>query len=193
MLDYILLNVVHPKNCPTICLPIANYTSAPTLTHAPVHQYLAHIEEDKLDTMCRKQSMIGLPKWPYHHEPFSCPVCTSCKFAHPAKGHTIDTSTFDKGALLHIDFSFWDVIPHWGFASMLTIVDARARMLWIFCTPNKWPPLDILLFHASQGEDKCTWYLSWWRWSSHMFHRFHRISQDRSQGNSWNDWWLHIS
>ena len=62
MLDYILLNVVHPKNCPTICLPIANYTSAPTLTHAPVHQYLAHIEEDKLDTMCRKQSMIGLPK-----------------------------------------------------------------------------------------------------------------------------------
>ena len=136
MLDYITLSVIIPKNCPIICLPITNYSYSPTLSCAVVHQCLAHIGEDEFDTMCHQQSMIGLPKCPFQCEAYSCPICTSCKYAHPAKGHTIDTSNINNGELLHIDVSFWDVVSHQGFTSMLTIFDTHTSYGFFVLLPS---------------------------------------------------------
>ena len=33
-----------------------------------------------------------------------------------------------------------------GFTSVLNIVDAKTRKLWIFCTPSKTPSLDVVKF-----------------------------------------------
>jgi hypothetical protein len=56
------------------------------------------------------------------------------KFSHPPKG---PTKQIDHLLLLHIDFGFLDTASHRGFTSMLLIIDAKTRMLWIFCAKNK--------------------------------------------------------
>ena len=48
--------------------------------------------------------------------------------------------------MLHIDFTFYNVTSIRGFVALLTIVDAKTHMLWVFATPNKQPPLRVILF-----------------------------------------------
>ncbi len=94
--------------------------------------------------MCQHGSLLGLPKKPFPTTTTICPVCIKAKFSHPPKGRTLDTSTLPRGALLHIDFAFWDVTSLRGFTSMLCIIDAQTRMLWVFCTASKGPPIHII-------------------------------------------------
>jgi hypothetical protein len=151
VLDYHTFNVVRPLYSsplhPTFLQ--ANKANHPPLRRALVHQRLAHCNPRKLDDMCRKSTLLGLPKQPFPSSPKQCPVCIMSKFSHPPKGHTTNTDNLLPGQLLHLDFGFWDTPSHRGFTSMLLIIDAKTRMLWLFCTANKRPPLKILDYSLS--------------------------------------------
>jgi hypothetical protein len=41
-------------------------------------------------------------------------------------------------------FAFWEILSRCNFTAILIIVDASTRMLWIFCTSSKKPPVHIL-------------------------------------------------
>jgi hypothetical protein len=61
------------------------------------------------------------------------------------------------GELLHMDFSFWDILSHHNFTAVLAIVDATTCMLWLFCTASKKPPIHIIWwFFANLRRDKYT-------------------------------------
>jgi hypothetical protein len=66
------------------------------------------------------------------------------------KGKTYDTAALAPGALLHMDFAFWDVVSHRGFTAMLTIIDAKTRTLWLFCTSRKKPLIHIVRWFFTQ-------------------------------------------
>ena len=150
LLDYHHVNVVRFQDSHTIVLPIGNGAthggSFTKLSRALIHQRLAHLGDDKLDIMCRKQIMIGLPSKPFPRSNHICSICTAGKFAHPPKGHTMDTSSLQRGELLHIDFGFYDTVSIRGFTSELVIIDAKTRILWTFPSSSKRAPLHILRY-----------------------------------------------
>jgi hypothetical protein len=45
-----------------------------------------------------------------------------------------------------MDFAFWNISSLRGFTSMLVIIDASTRMLWLFCTASKTPPMHIIQY-----------------------------------------------
>ncbi len=46
-----------------------------------------------------------------------------------------------------MDFAFWDVPSPHHFTGMLVIIDAKTRMLWLFCTSDgKHLPMRILAY-----------------------------------------------
>lgn len=145
VLDYHIFNIVIPITSSSIPKTIqANKTYISPWTHPLVHQRLAHCNHRKLDEMCRNSTLLGLPRKPFPPCTKHCPVCLMSKFSHPPKGPTASTSHLLPGQLLHIDFGFWDLPSHRGFSSMLLIIDAKTRMLWLFCTSNKRAPIKIL-------------------------------------------------
>jgi hypothetical protein len=73
-----------------------------------------------------------------------CVICISAKFTHPPKVKESSFKLTSRGQLLHIDFSFWNIISIRGFSSVLSIIDGKDRMLWTFPTASKRVPLRIL-------------------------------------------------
>ncbi len=138
--------------------PIAN-KALPTssLSRALIHQHLGHRSDRKLDLMRRLQTLHGLPKCPFLPTQTICPICVKAKFMHPPKGKTLDTSHLTCGEYLHIDFSFWNIPSIRHFTGMLVIIDASTRMLWLFCTSSKRPPMHIIsyFFDILQKEKCC--------------------------------------
>jgi hypothetical protein len=94
--------------------------------------------------MCRRQTLIGLPRIPPPWYQCDCPIYSLGKLNQVRKGKTVDTPPLSPGDLLHIDFAFWYVTSHRGFTAILMVVDAKTRMLWLFCKSIKKPPLHIL-------------------------------------------------
>jgi hypothetical protein len=138
VLDSHLFHVVRSKQrIPSMLpLPVANVShSHPLLTRELVHQHLAHSCDATIDKMCTDQSMTGLPKRPFPKPRCQCPICALATMASPSRGKFFDTFLLRRGQLLHLDFSFWDKISLRGFNSVLSIIDASPRMLWVFCTP----------------------------------------------------------
>jgi hypothetical protein len=128
----------------TVLPAVANYSKTPRNTRALMHQIFGHISDDVLDAMCKKQTIIGLPKVPPPRYQYSCPICALGKMTQVPKGKIVDTGSLSQGELLHIDFAFWYISSRRGFTSMLVIIDAKTRKLWVFCTAIKKPPLHIL-------------------------------------------------
>jgi hypothetical protein len=94
--------------------------------------------------MCKQNTIHGLPTTLPRDIKHECPVCLMSKFSHPPKGKTTNTDMLRPGELLHIDFGFWDLTSHRGFTTMLLIIDAKTRMLWLFCSSTKRAPLSTL-------------------------------------------------
>jgi len=74
----------------------------------------------------------GLPLCLFPCQPHLCQFCTTSKFPHPPKGHTLNTSTFAKGELLHMDLAFLDNPSIHDVTSMLVIVNAMTHTLYGF-------------------------------------------------------------
>jgi hypothetical protein len=71
-------------------------------------------------------------------------LCSLGKLPQFQKGNTSSTDKLKPGELLHIDFTFWDIPSHHMFTAFLTIIDAKERMVCIFCTSSKKLPIHIL-------------------------------------------------
>lgn len=88
VLDYYEFTVVcllHlPSSVPTPLQANKSYTS--TLTRALVHQQPPHCNPLKLDDICHKSTLIGLPKQPSPSSNKQCPICLMSNFSHPPKG-----------------------------------------------------------------------------------------------------------
>jgi hypothetical protein len=149
LLDYHQFTVVKPtlSKPPTFCKPIANSaTSESPLSRLLIHQRLGHNCDEVLDIMCRKQSMLGLPKHPFPPRKCPCIICITTKTVHPPRAKITSVTLTTRGQLLHVDFSFWNIVSIRGFTSLLSVVDGKDRMLWNFPTASKRPPLQILDF-----------------------------------------------
>jgi hypothetical protein len=150
LLDYHLFNIVKPKTSicnPPLVSPIGNgATSEASLNRLLVHQRLGHSSDKVIDSMCRQQSLLGLPKTPFSQRSSPCTICLTTKTIHPPKAKFTETNLTRRGQLLHIDFSFWNVCSIRGFTSLLSVIDGKDRMLWNFPTASKRVPLSILDF-----------------------------------------------
>jgi hypothetical protein len=116
-IDFFNVNIVKPTSPsiyphPNILPPVANYSRAPIITRALLHQYVGHISDDLLDKLCRRQTLLGLPKIPPPRYDYDCPIFRFAKTTQANKGKTVNTSNPKPGELLHMDFVFWDVLSH---------------------------------------------------------------------------------
>jgi hypothetical protein len=147
LLDYHEFLVVRPKHCSPITHPnptVNSATSETPMTRLLAHQRLCHNSDEVLDTMCWLQSLLGLPKHPFPPRTCPCVICISAKFTHPPKVKESSYKLTSRGQLLHIDFSFWNIISIRGFSSVLSFIDGKDRMLWTFPMASKRIPLSIL-------------------------------------------------
>ena len=62
------------------------------------------------------------------------------------KGKTVDTSNFQPGELIQMDFAFCNVTSIRIFTSMITVVHAKIIILWVFPTAYKLDPVRIIRF-----------------------------------------------
>ena len=62
------------------------------------------------------------------------------------KGTTVDTGNLQPGELIHMEFDFYNVTSIRGFTSMLTVVCANTRILWVLPTASKLAPVRIIRF-----------------------------------------------
>jgi hypothetical protein len=102
--------------------------------------------------MCRNQSLLGLPKQPFMPRSCPCIICITTKTVHPPRAKHSTQVIIKRGQLLHIDFSFWNILSIRGFTSLLSIIDGKDCMLWNFPTTSKRAPLSILDFFFTMLE-----------------------------------------
>jgi hypothetical protein len=69
--------------------------------------------------------------------------------AHPPKAKVSSYQPTKRGQLLHIDFSFWNVTSICGFSSLLSIIDGKDRMLWVFLHEG----VSILSVHVDEDAN----------------------------------------
>ena len=62
------------------------------------------------------------------------------------KGTTVETSNLQPGELVHMEFVFYNVTSIRGFTSMITVVCAKNRMVWVLPTSSKGFPVRIIHF-----------------------------------------------
>jgi hypothetical protein len=121
LLDYHRFIVIRPKETSSILSssspnPMAkSATSEAPLNRILLHQRFSHGCDEVLDIMCRKQSILGLPQRPFPRRDCPCIICTTTKMTHPPKAKVTSYQLTTHGQLLHIDFSFWNVISIRGF------------------------------------------------------------------------------
>ena len=162
-LDFIEAPFVHilPSNSSSFLPPtpsVHNLTYKTPTNWTIIHRRLGHIGDSTLAWMCRQKKIPGLPSiFPTkHHLQDKCTICAQGKLRSAARGEVVDTTHYQPGQLLHADFCFMNKPSICGFTCVLVIVDARTRRLWVFCTPNKRPPVDILRYflHTLRHEGK---------------------------------------
>jgi hypothetical protein len=117
--------------------PVATAGSTVPLTRNLCHQRLCHSCDQSLDNACRYLSLLGLPSRPFPTCQLPCPICTTTTFSHPSKMKESSTILTLRGQLLHMDFSFWNLISIRGFSSLLSIIDGKDRQLWNFPPASK--------------------------------------------------------
>ena len=59
---------------------------------------------------------------------------------------TVETSNLQPGKRFHMEFAFYNITSIRGFTSMLTVVCAQTRMLWVLPTASKIAPVCIICF-----------------------------------------------
>ncbi len=117
--------------------PVATAGSTVPLTRNLCHQRLCHSCDQSLDNACHYLSLLGLPSRPFPTCQFPCPICTATTFSHPSKMKETSTILTLRGQLLHMDFSFWNLVSIHGFSSILSIIDGKDRQLWNFPPASK--------------------------------------------------------
>ena len=166
LLDYVEVTIVKPSfNSDNQSIPIPPSFNkgifsklAHNISYEALHRPLSHICEKKLTSMCKLQTITGLPKRKpkRHHHACICTICIITKGKNRAKGKLIDTTNINVGNLLHMDITFFDVTSIRGFNCSINIIDAKSRKLWGFLSSAKRLPLRIFKYflHALTKEGK---------------------------------------
>ena len=125
LLEYVKINILKPihsqQQRSNIPLPTMNKGIFSKLGHnlsyEALHRRLSHIWEKKITTMCKQQTLIGLPKVKpkRHHDACPCTICIPTKGKNRNKVKTIDTSDLEQGNMLHMDITFFDITSCRGF------------------------------------------------------------------------------
>jgi len=91
---------------------------------------------------------------PFQRKNFHSLFVFHLKTVHSPRAKITSVTLTTRGQLLHVDFSFWNVVSLRGFTSLLSVIDGKERMLWNFPTASKRCPLQILdfLFAMLQHE-----------------------------------------
>ena len=100
-----------------------------------IHRRLGHPSDSKLAFMCCTKKMPGLPAiFPSKYQTFkeTCPICAKSKMKVTSAGKVVDTNDYSPGQLIHMDFTFYEIVSIRGFTSILVIVDAKTRKVWAF-------------------------------------------------------------
>ena len=58
------------------------------------------------------------------------------KYENPPKGKTVGTTNLQPGEPIQMDFDFYNVTYICWFASMLTVVGEKNRMIWVLPTAS---------------------------------------------------------
>ena len=112
-----------------------------------IRLHLLHPSNSVMKSMCRHQTLYGLPKHcPKKIHKAPCAICYTEKMTTINKGTTVNTSNLRPGELIHMEFSFYSAIYIRCFASMLTVVCARTRMLCVFPASSKRSNVCIIRF-----------------------------------------------
>ena len=146
-LDYIDIDIYKQEN---IQPPIINTSYIKeTLDYKLIHRRLAHCGEDKIYNMCKNKIIQDLPTTlsrKFKDSSCKCSICWKAKLTNNINHKNLDLSNYNNGQLLHIDFMFMDIKSICHFTSILTIIDAKSRKLWLFCTQSKSPPLAVIRY-----------------------------------------------
>ena len=109
-----------------------------------INHRLLHPSDSVRKEMCCHQTLDGLTK----HFPKKI-KSTMYNLLHRKmttinKGTTVDTSDLQPGEIFHMDFVFYKVTSIQGFTSILTVVYANNRMLWVLPISPKRAPVRII-------------------------------------------------
>ena len=114
-----------------------------------------------MNAMCRHQNLTVLPKhWPKKLNQAPCTICYIEKMKSFPICKNVDTTNLQPGELIHMEFSFYNVTFIRGLTSMLPVVCARTRIIWLFLTASKRAPVRIIhlilkTFNNGQHKWKC--------------------------------------
>jgi len=92
------------------------------------HQWLAHVSYDKLVEMCKRGTLVGLPRQ------VKIPVdtylaCLKAKVICMPHGGTVLTDHLCPGQKVHMDFSFFHMVSARRMVAILSVIDAKTRHL----------------------------------------------------------------
>ena len=103
--------------------------------------------------MCKCQLLRDLPKsFPakFQNHRRDCWICPRACLHNDPHGKAVNTDHLRPGQLIHLDFFFVNKESIRKFSSILKVVDAKTRRLWLFCTPNKNTLIDIIRIFLTQ-------------------------------------------
>ena len=111
------------------------------------HHCLLHPYNSVMKSMCRHQTLYGLPKhFPKKIHKSPCTICYTSKIRTSNKGTTVENSNLQPGDIVHMNSPFYNVTSIRGFTSTPTVVYANTRMLCVFPTAFKIAPVRIIRF-----------------------------------------------
>ena len=106
-----------------------------TISWELIHFCLLHPSDSVMKVMCRHKTLYGLPKQcPKKIHKAPCKICYTATITTINKVTAVNTSNFQPGELIHTDFAFYNITSIRVSTSMLTVVCAKTRMLWVL--PN---------------------------------------------------------
>ena len=121
---------------------------------------------------CHHQTLTGIPKrTPKKTNTTPCTICYTSKTTDSPKGETVETTYIHPGKILHMELACYNVTTIYGFTSIITVVCAKARLLWILPTAsNKAPIRTIRFILTALNNEQRPW-------------KRMRVDEDRSQEN----------
>ena len=116
--------------------PIINISfSKHSISWDLIHHRILRPSESVMKEMCHNKTLDGLQKNCTNKiHTSTCTISYTAKTTTIINGTTVDTSNLQPGELVHIDFSFYNITSIRGFTSILKVVCAKTRILWVFPT-----------------------------------------------------------
>ena len=112
-----------------------------------IHRRLLHPSDSVLRFIFRHKTLTSLPKhFPKKLNQAPWKIFYTEKMTTFHKGKTFDTTNLQPVEIIFMDFAFYDVNSLLGFTSVITVICANTRIIWLFPTTSKRSPVRIIHF-----------------------------------------------